>query len=140
MIRLIAETGAKVVLSYSPVLLEQIADIAAGRWNRAALITAKPAAELTAEDKAYMDDVFFIASPAQIDRYPRYRELVTRRDQGRHCFAHCVLLPRRSSDQTTGMRSVPRPSINTSITSPFTTGPTPAGVPDRITSPGASSK
>jgi len=83
MVRLIAETQAKVVLSYSPVLLEQIADVAAGRRDQAALITAVPPNELTAEEKAYIDDVFFIANPAQIDRFPRYRELVARRDQER---------------------------------------------------------
>ncbi len=83
MVRLIGEARAKVVLSYSPVLLEQIADTAAGRWDQAARITAIPAAELTAEDKAYIDEVFFVASPAQIDRYPRYRELADRRAQGR---------------------------------------------------------
>jgi alpha-amylase/alpha-mannosidase (GH57 family) len=83
MIRLIAETRAKVVLSYSPVLLEQIADVAAGRWDQAALLTAKPANELTDEDKAYIDEVFFLTDPSQIDRYPRYRELATRRALGR---------------------------------------------------------
>jgi alpha-amylase/alpha-mannosidase (GH57 family) len=82
-VRLIAETQAQVVLSYSPVLLEQIADVAAGHPDQAAVITAKPANELTATDKAYINDVFFIASPAHVDRYPRYRELVVRRDQGR---------------------------------------------------------
>jgi alpha-amylase/alpha-mannosidase (GH57 family) len=83
MVRLIAETGTKVVLGYSPVLLEQIADAAAGRWDQAGLITAKPAGELTDEDKSYIDDVFFIAAASQIDRYPRYRELTNRREQGR---------------------------------------------------------
>src|SRR6056297_76575 len=33
----------------------------------------------------------------------------------------------------------PKPSTLISISSPFCTGPTPEGVPDRITSPGASS-
>lgn len=83
MVRLVAETRAKVVLSFSPVLLEQIADVAAGRWDQAALITAKPANELTAEDKQYIDDVFFIAGASQIDRFPRYRDLANRREQGR---------------------------------------------------------
>ncbi|MCP3973729.1 MAG: hypothetical protein GY720_04470 [bacterium] len=84
MTRLIAESNAKIVLSYSPVLLDQIGDVASGIWDQAAAITAKPVTELTSEDKAYIDDVFFRASPAQIDRFPRYRELVNRRTQGRN--------------------------------------------------------
>src|SRR5690606_12540068 len=37
----------------------------------------------------------------------------------------------------TGLRSVPIPVTSTSMTSPATTGPTPAGVPVMITSPGS---
>ena len=83
MVRIIAATEAKIVLAYSPILLEQIAAVAAGQWDEAALVTAKPTTELTADDKAYINDVFFIASPAQIDRFPRYRELADRKAQGR---------------------------------------------------------
>src|SRR5213076_1879046 len=39
---------------------------------------------------------------------------------------------------TTGFRSTPTPGISTSTTSPATSGPTPAGVPVAITSPGSS--
>ncbi len=42
--------------------------------------------------------------------------------------------------QMTSTRRLSSPSTDSSITSPRRTGPTPAGVPDRITSPGASSK
>ena len=38
------------------------------------------------------------------------------------------------------LRSVPRPEISTSIVSPATNGPTPDGVPVRMTSPGSSVK
>src|SRR5262249_39324175 len=40
--------------------------------------------------------------------------------------------------QATTLRKTPMPSIDTSTTSPAASGPTPAGVPVRITSPGFS--
>src|ERR1019366_6144128 len=43
----------------------------------------------------------------------------------------------RYSPSATGLRNCPTPSIDTSITSPATTGPTPLGVPVAIRSPGS---
>jgi hypothetical protein len=83
MIRLIAQHDAKVVLSFSPTLLEGISAGAAGMPDQAAVVTAVPAAELTTEERAYIHDVFFLASPAQIDHFPRYRELADRYASGR---------------------------------------------------------
>jgi len=83
MTRLIAQHPVKVVLGFSPTLLRQLADYAAGQVDRAALLTVKPATELTPEDEAYIDDVFFQASAAQIDRFPRYREIAERKAAGR---------------------------------------------------------
>lgn len=83
MTRLIAEADAKVVLSFSASLLEAIAETATGTPDRAAELTAKPAIELTQEDKDYLDEVFFTASADQIERFPRYRDLADRRAAGR---------------------------------------------------------
>ncbi len=81
--RLAAASNAKLVLSYSPVLMEQIAAAADGQWDEAARITATPANELTATDRDYIADVFFDSSAAQIDQFPRYRELADKRAAGR---------------------------------------------------------
>lgn len=81
--RLLAESDAKLVLSYSPSLLVRIGEAIAGNDDHAALVTAKRATELTADDREYIDDVFFTASPDQIERFPRYRDIADRRRAGR---------------------------------------------------------
>lgn len=83
MTRLVDAADAKVVLSFSPSLIRAIAQAATGHWDNAAVISAKPISDLTEEDRTYLDAVFFTASPDQIERFPRYRELAVRRAQGR---------------------------------------------------------
>ena len=53
--------------------------------------------------------------------------------KGRGCFGSVA----RGSQSVTGFRSTPMPSNSTSTTSPVERGPTPAGVPVIITSPGS---
>ena len=53
-------------------------------------------------------------------------------------FRECSLRPR--SAYTTRTVKAPMPSISSSIRSPLSTAATPEGVPDRMTSPAASSK
>lgn len=81
--RLLAASDAKLVLSFSPSLLARIGESVAGNLDHAAIVTAKRATELTAEDRAYIDEVFFTASPDQIERFPRYRDIAERRRSGR---------------------------------------------------------
>ncbi|NND01298.1 MAG: hypothetical protein HKN91_00790, partial [Acidimicrobiia bacterium] len=81
--RLLASSDAKLVLSYSPSLITRIAEAVAGNLDHAAIVTAKRATELTSEDRDYIDEVFFTASPDQIERFPRYRDIADRRRAGR---------------------------------------------------------
>src|SRR5690606_36072246 len=57
------------------------------------------------------------------------------RSASRDLLAHAVLA---YCAARTGVERVPSPEIVTSTVSPSTIGPTPAGVPVRITSPGSS--
>jgi alpha-amylase/alpha-mannosidase (GH57 family) len=77
--------GIKYSINLTPVLLSQIEDILAGHENggptdRMLRLSAKPAQELTKEDKLFLLARFFDANWShQIDPFPRYKELRDRR-------------------------------------------------------------
>src|SRR5882724_1840292 len=64
-----------------PSLLTQLDDYAGGKAQDVFLdLTRKPAADLTAEDRLFMLQNFFMAHwEHMIDPYPRYRELLDKR-------------------------------------------------------------
>ena len=72
----------KATFNLTPSLLRQILDLSAGArddyWN----IALVPADELTAEQQQYLLDRFFDINRTIIARFPRYQELLEKRDEG----------------------------------------------------------
>jgi len=77
--------GLRYSINLTPVLLMQIEDIVrgyetGGATDKMLRLSAKPASELTQNDKLFLLSRFFDANwPNQIDPFPRYRELRDRR-------------------------------------------------------------
>ena len=75
--------GVKATFNLTPSLLRQLDDLSAGAKDLYQVMAEKPAAELTAEDKAFIGARFFDANPKIIARFPRYQELAgDRANQG----------------------------------------------------------
>jgi len=72
----------RVTFNFVPSLLNQIELYLQGEKDVLQIITARPAEQLTAEDKLYMLQAFFSAHPRnQIFLYPRFRELYEKRSR-----------------------------------------------------------
>ena len=64
----------------TPVLLLQLEELANGVKDRYWVLTEVPADQLTDDEKQFIFDRFFDASPKQIGRFPRYQELRAQKD------------------------------------------------------------
>src|SRR5918995_843934 len=75
--------GVKVTFNLVPSLLVQVEAFASGRAkDRHEELGLKPAASLTDEERAFCIDNFFHAHrPRMIDPYPRYADLLAKRDR-----------------------------------------------------------
>jgi alpha-amylase/alpha-mannosidase (GH57 family) len=69
-----------VTFNLTPSLIRQIDDLVAGARDLPWVMTEKPAAQLTDEDKAYIEARFFDTNPKIVARFPRYQELAADRE------------------------------------------------------------
>jgi alpha-amylase/alpha-mannosidase (GH57 family) len=67
--------GVKATYNLTPSLLGQLDDLAQGAKDIYQVMAEKPAGELTAEDKTFIEARFFDTNPKIIARFPRYLEL-----------------------------------------------------------------
>jgi alpha-amylase/alpha-mannosidase (GH57 family) len=71
--------GIKVTFNLTPSLIRQLDDLAGGARDLYQVLAEKPADQLTAEDKAFIEARFFDTNPKIIARFPRYKELADNR-------------------------------------------------------------
>ncbi|MGQ9841572.1 MAG: glucodextranase DOMON-like domain-containing protein [Anaerolineae bacterium] len=76
---LVAYPKVKATFNLTPSLIRQLDDLAAGAKDLYQVLAEKPAAELTAEDKAFIEARFFDTNPKIIARFPRYQQLANSR-------------------------------------------------------------
>jgi len=69
----------RVTFNITPSLIRQLDDLVAGAKDLYQVLAEKPADQLTAEDKLFIEARFFDAHPKVISRFPRYRELADNR-------------------------------------------------------------
>ncbi len=71
-----------VTFNLTPSLLRQIEDLSAGATDEYWRLALIPAENLTEEEKTFILERFFDTNRRVIDRFPRYRELLNKRDGG----------------------------------------------------------
>ena len=71
--------GVKATFNLTPSLLRQIQDLQSGAEDLYQVHTEIPAAELTTEEKQFIENHFFDANPKIIARFPRYAEIAADR-------------------------------------------------------------
>jgi alpha-amylase/alpha-mannosidase (GH57 family) len=72
----------RLTFNLTPVLLLQLEDIVNGTRDSYWVHTEVPAADLTDDEKTFIEARFFDVNPKIIDRFPRFRELRDIRDAG----------------------------------------------------------
>ncbi|MBT8202381.1 MAG: glycoside hydrolase [Acidimicrobiia bacterium] len=70
----------RATFNLTPVLMLQLEELANGVKDRYWVLTEIPADELSDDEKQFLFDRFFDASPKQIGRFPRYQELRQQKD------------------------------------------------------------
>ncbi len=70
-----------VTFNYTPSLIRQIDDLLAGAKDAYWVVAEVPAEELTADQKRYLLERFFDTNRRIIQRFPRYQQLLTMRDE-----------------------------------------------------------
>ena len=68
-------SGVKATFNLTPSLLRQLQDLQSGAKDLYQVYTEIPAAELTSEQKQFIESRFFDANPKIIARFPRYQEI-----------------------------------------------------------------
>lgn len=82
MAALVAEyPDVHVTFNLTPVLMRQLEDLTEGKKDVYWALTEIPADELTDEERQYVIDRFFDTNAAIVARFPRYQELIERRDR-----------------------------------------------------------
>jgi alpha-amylase/alpha-mannosidase (GH57 family) len=74
--------GVVATINLTPVLLLQLEALANGTKDVYWVLSEIPAADLTDEDKAYIEARFFDTNPGIVARFPRYQELADKRSAG----------------------------------------------------------
>ncbi|MDH3306840.1 MAG: glycoside hydrolase [Acidimicrobiia bacterium] len=74
--------GMKATFNLTPVLLLQLEELMAGTRDRYWVLTEKPAGDLTAEERAFVEERFFDINPKIVARFPRFQELADQRAAG----------------------------------------------------------
>ncbi|MFC1961373.1 glycoside hydrolase family 57, partial [Chloroflexota bacterium] len=69
-----------VTFNYTPSLIRQLEDIAAGAKDRYWTVAEVPAADLTLDEKRFILERFFDTNRRIVSRFPRYQELLEMRD------------------------------------------------------------